>query len=266
MASNSEVIKHGLGVESVVDDEKNTDQGEDFGVPLPLEKLNLRCPKKKLIILDLNGLLVYRTHRWVGKIPSNRKHDGLFGNQFVYKRPFCEEFMNFCLQRFEIGLWSSGKVHNVDGVLDCVFKGLRSKLLFVWNQDHCTDYGFKTLENKEKPLFFRELKKVWVKVMPPCKHGSYSASNTLLIDETPYKGLLNPPNTGIYPEAYDANNLADNALDPKEELGRYLNGLAEAEDVQAYVEAHPFGQPAVGPEHPDWEFYSNIRLTCQNMA
>jgi hypothetical protein len=25
----------------------------------------------------------------------------------VFKRPFSEEFMKFCLERFEVGLWSS---------------------------------------------------------------------------------------------------------------------------------------------------------------
>jgi len=25
-----------------------------------------------------------------------------------YRRPFSEEFMKFCLERFEVGLWSSG--------------------------------------------------------------------------------------------------------------------------------------------------------------
>ncbi|GAB2302136.1 hypothetical protein Dimus_036153 [Dionaea muscipula] len=265
MTSNSVVIKHGLCVSDnnrdtdchSDSDEKNTDElGEDVG--LPLEKLNLG-PKKKLIVVDLNGLLVHRTHRYLGKVPSNRKHDALFGNQLVYKRPFCEEFMNFCLERFEIGLWSSGKEHNVDGVLDCVLKGLRSKLLFVWNQDKCSDYGFKSLEKKDKPLFFKELKKVWEEIKPSDNRGSYSALNTLLIDEAPYKCLLNPPNTAIYPEPYDPDNVSDNVLDPKEKLAMYLDGLAEAEDVQAYVEAHPYGQPAIGSEDPNWEFYSKIR-------
>ncbi|GAB2302133.1 hypothetical protein Dimus_036150 [Dionaea muscipula] len=255
--------RHELGLSSGSDcysyessDSVDSDEGEDF--VLPLEKLNLG-PKKKLVILTLNGLLLYRNHR-SGKIPTNRTHDARFGNQLVYKRPFFQEFMNFCLQRFEIGIWSSAKGHNVDGVIDCVFKGgLKKKLLFVWDQDKCSDYGFKSLENKEKPIFLKELKKLWDEVKSSDNRGSYSASNTLLIDETPYMGLLNPPNTSIYPEPYDPDNEADNALDPKEELGKYLDGLAEAEDVQAYVKAHPIGQPAIGPEHPDWGFYSKIR-------
>ena len=57
------------------------------------------------------------------------------------------------------------------------------------DQSQCYESGFKSLENKNKPLFFKQLKKLWEKVK---KGGPYSASNTLLIDDTPYKALLNP--------------------------------------------------------------------------
>lgn len=52
--------------------------------------------------------------------------------------------------------------------------------------------------------------------------------------------------------------------DPKKELCFFLEGLADAEDVPSYVEAHPFGQPAIGPQHPMWGFYSTVlcRLPC----
>jgi len=47
----------------------------------------------------------------------------------------------------------------------------------------------KSMEKKEKPLFFKQLKKVWEKIN---KGGPYSASNTLMIDDKPYKSFVNP--------------------------------------------------------------------------
>jgi hypothetical protein len=47
----------------------------------------------------------------------------------------------------------------------------------------------KSKESKEKPVFFKEVKKVWEKVE---KGGPYSASNTLMIGDKPYKAYLNP--------------------------------------------------------------------------
>lgn len=46
--------------------------------------------------------------------------------------------------------------------------------------------------------------------------------------------------------------------EPNGELAKYLEGLAEAEDVQSYVKENAFGQPPVNSSHPDWGFYSKV--------
>ena len=58
----------------------------------------------------------------------------------------------------------------------------------------CTFTGHKTLENMHKPLVLKELRKLWNKEDPdlPWEDGDYSASNTLLVDDSPYKALRNP--------------------------------------------------------------------------
>ena len=58
----------------------------------------------------------------------------------------------------------------------------------------CTDTGFRTLENRHKPLVCKELRKLWEKDYPdlPWEKGDYDESNTLLVDDSPYKALLNP--------------------------------------------------------------------------
>jgi len=35
--------------------------------------------------------------------------DCLFSSPAVYKRPFCEEFIRFCLENFTVGIWSSAQ-------------------------------------------------------------------------------------------------------------------------------------------------------------
>ncbi|TQD94056.1 hypothetical protein C1H46_020251 [Malus baccata] len=157
-------------------DDCNEDTGSDCG--LSLEKIYIGS-RKKLVIFSLNGLLVHRVIRYNrAKIPSNRTPDGTYGSYLVFRRPFCEEFMQFCFERFEVGIWSSAQVKNVDGVLDCVM-GKAEKATVI-------------------------------------------------------------------------------CLDPKGELGKYLDGLADAKDVQIYVKENPFGQPAVSSTHPHWKFYSNV--------
>jgi len=62
------------------------------------------------------------------------------------------------------------------------------------NQSHCTTTRFTTVENIYKPLVFKELRKLWDKEEPdlPWEKGEFNESNTLLIDDSPYKALMNP--------------------------------------------------------------------------
>lgn len=68
--------------------------------------------------------------------------------------------------------------------------------IIIWLQDlsHCTDTGFRTLENRHKTLVCKELRNIWDKSDPslPWQKGGYNESNTLLVDDSPYKALLNP--------------------------------------------------------------------------
>lgn len=251
----------------IKDSEADHDDHDDHKSPeldLSLEKLNLG-PKKKLLIMNLNGFLLHRARVTDKKaIPKSRTADYKYRYFLLYKRPFSEEFMKFCLERFEVGVWSSAMEHNVDGALACAIGDSKNKLLFVWDQHKCRDSGFKSLENNKKPLFFKELRKVWDTIK---KGGPYSASNTLLIDDKPYKSFLNPPNTSIiFPKSYDPEDKDDKALDPNGDICKYLKGVAEAEDVQSYVKDNAIGEPAITTSHPDWAFYSRVRsrITTNN--
>ncbi|CAK9138393.1 unnamed protein product [Ilex paraguariensis] len=257
-----------LKLKNVVSDDSSEDEkdsgNDDLG--LTLEKLNLG-PRKKLLVLNLGGLLVHRLHR--REEYSVRKHghpDFVSGNFLVFKRPFCDEFLRFCFQRFEVGIWSAAMRLNIDGVLSSIMGGLRGKLVFVWDQEECTDSGFRSLEKKEKPIFLKELKKLWEKKYStlPWRIGQYSSTNTLLIDDDPYTALLNPPNTAIFPKKYKADDVNDTYLGPKGEMQLFLEGLEDADDVPTYVKEHPFGQPAITPSHPDWGFYSKIIRRFRN--
>ncbi|KAJ0027186.1 hypothetical protein Pint_35857 [Pistacia integerrima] len=157
----------------------NRDDFEDAedDVGLSLEKLNLG-PKKKLLVNSPSGVLIHRAHLANNSsIPNARTPDAHYGGHLVFKRPFSEEFMRFCFQRFEVGVWSSAK---------------------------------------------------------------------------------ESPHTAIFPHTYNVEAPDDDILSPKGELIKYLEGLAEADDVQSHVKENPFWQSAVNPSHPDWGFYCKV--------
>nr|CAB3455484.1 unnamed protein product [Digitaria exilis] len=181
--------------------------------------------------------------------------------KLVFKRPHCDDFLRFCIRNFQLAIWSSRFKANTDAVVDILMKDVKQHLLFSWDASKCTATGHNTLENKNKPLVLKELKKVWNKEEPglPWQQGEFSPSNTLLVDDSPHKALRNPPHTAIFPCSYSNKNDRDDSLGPGGDLRLYLEELAGADNVQRFVEEHPFGQLPITERNPNWTFYAQIR-------
>lgn len=212
--------------------------------------------KKKLLILDVNGLLV----DFVPYFPDGYTPDFVISRKAVFKRPFCDDFLQFCFERFEVGIWSSRTWKNLNMLVKLLMGDSRHKLLFCWDQSHCTTTRFTTIENDRKPLVLKELKKIWENLEPnlPWKKGQFDASNTLLLDDSPYKALRNPANTAVFPTSYRYKDTDDTSLGPGGDLRTYLEGVYTAENVQKYVEQNPFGQKPISESSPSWKFYRKI--------
>ncbi|KAF8408224.1 hypothetical protein HHK36_007369 [Tetracentron sinense] len=236
-----------------------------------LERAPIGHSRRNLLILDLNGLLV----DIVIFVPDGYKPDKKIAGKALFKRPFCDDFLKFCFERFDVGVWSSRMKRNVDSVVDFLMGDMKNNLLFCWDQSHCTETGYNTVENRHKPLVLKELHKLWEKHESnlPWEKGEYNESNTLLLDDSPYKALRNPPNTAVFPYTYRFEDTNDNSLGqtnmmicklftyrkcPGGDLRVYLEGLAMAEDTQKYIEQHPFGQRAITKTDTSWRFYLGV--------
>ncbi|KAH0467821.1 hypothetical protein IEQ34_002854 [Dendrobium chrysotoxum] len=298
----------------------------------------LRNPfRKKLLVLDLNGILcdvVFDSHG--SCLPHKRVN-----MRSVFKRPFLDDFLTFCFERFVVGIWSSRNKNNIIGVINYVMGDSKDRLLFCWfclvlhmvltirdydilcgllrdlifhggimwevldvawvelanyffllachyydksndscicfcitlpyrmqDQSKCTVTGFNTIENRHKPLVLKELIKLWVKeeASLPWDKGEYSPSNTLLVDDSPYKALCNPPHTAIFPFPYDFRDEGDNGLGPGGAIRLYLESIASADDVQEHVKKNSFGQQAITSKDKMWSFYKKIIDKNNSMA
>lgn len=218
---------------------------------IPLERVLISHPKKKLLVLDLNGILM-------DVAQGVKKPDLVLKRKSVYKRPFCDDFLAFCFERFNVGVWSSRLKENVTKLVDLIFRESKQKLLFCWHQRHCTKTKFNTIGGQSKPLVLKELKRLWEKSDPlPWAKGEYNESNTLLVDDSPYKALCNPAHTAIFPHPYD-HRFDDFSLGPGGDIRVYLEAIAGAENVQKFVEENPFGQPIITEADPSWNFYRKV--------
>ncbi|KAK9116022.1 hypothetical protein Sjap_014969 [Stephania japonica] len=215
-----------------------------------------RRSRRKLLVLDLNGVLV----DVICNVPPGYSPDIRIRRKAVFKRPSCDDFLKFCFERFDVGVWSSKVKKNVDDLVDFLMGDMKRHLLFCWDRSHCTETGRRTIENRHKPMVLKELKKLWYaqEFNLPWENGDYDISNTLLLDDSPYKALLNPPNTAIFPHAYTFKDDKDNSLGPGGDIRVYLERLHMAEDVQKFVEQNPFGKDFVANTSASSAYYDNI--------
>ncbi|KAL8200652.1 hypothetical protein R6Q57_011991 [Mikania cordata] len=211
--------------------------------------------KKILLILDVNGLLA----DVINPPPKNCKPDIKISRRAIFKRPFLDDFLGFCFERFDVAIWSSRTRKILDPIVDYLLGDLKKNLVFVWDSSHCTNSSVRSLENHYKFIVFKKLGKIWEEnSLIASENGYYNDSNTLLLDDSPYKALLNPKHTGIFPLSYTHKELNDNSLGPDGDLRIYLEGVAASDNVKTYVEQHPFGQRPIDETGPDWGFYSEV--------
>ncbi|KAF9615909.1 hypothetical protein IFM89_027112 [Coptis chinensis] len=145
---------------------------------LLIERPLISKTKRKLLILDVNGLFLHIGNKF--DLPSNCIADKFISGKAICKRPSCVDFLKFCFQS-----------------PNCCFVGTNPIALLL---------GFYTFENNEKPLMLKELVKLWDKDDPnlPWEKREYNESSSLLVDDSPYKALLNPKTLlAIFPTSYD---------------------------------------------------------------
>ncbi len=170
--------------------------------------------RKRLLILDMNNLLVYRVFipSQAQEQPETLPYNHLAtvspnGRFYTWRRPGLDAFIDYCLANFDVAVWSSARRENVEHLIDMVFgKVKRNLLVFVWDQQKCDQIsphpdGVTT----DKPLFVKRIDNVW-------KHfGKYDKNNTILADDSKWKTMYNPPSTVFtmqpwYPHKGDGMN------------------------------------------------------------
>ena len=102
---------------------------------------NYRTVRRRLLVLDMNGLLCHRKHvsELHGGIPADIVVQAQRrGNQFVWTRPYVDEFLRYCLDRFDVAIWSSATQQRLMEFMPAVVaEDVYQRLAFVWSQDQC---------------------------------------------------------------------------------------------------------------------------------
>ncbi|KAJ4468910.1 NLI interacting factor-like phosphatase-domain-containing protein [Lentinula aciculospora] len=142
---------------------------------------------RKLLVLDLNGTLLFRPKRYMKtthSVPGSNKH------RVVHPRPYMASFRGYLFHPLtkkwlDTMVWSSAQPHSVKDMVQHSFGDCRGELKTVWARD-TLDLD-PTAYNK-KSVTIKDLTKLW-KAFPP-----HSPRTTLLVDDSTQKARLQPWN------------------------------------------------------------------------
>lgn len=182
-------------------------------------------PTKKLLILDLNGVLLK-------KADKNSKRISL--------RPHVHSFLQHMSELFYLAVWTSGRADTMHKAMLSLFQTDRykEKLVFYWTQNECTYIPAnvtsaelselicppkktkrkRKLNATDKPMGSnavskdaRALDQKWTELGGSFKkilahvfarYPSFCCETTLLVDDSPDKHSLNPPQTVVCPRSF----------------------------------------------------------------
>ena len=179
-----------------------------------------------LVILDLNGTLVYRPSREVG-------------SDFI-SRPNVDEFLHYLLTNHHVMIWSSAKSYNVKSMCDRLFyPEQRDKLVAIWDRNHLRLPRHLV---KEKVQVYKQLSWIWkdraIQGKNPDNVEPWSQENTVLIDDSTEKAASEPFNI-VKVEEFEGKEEQMN-VDVLGQVVKYLDMLKSEQDVSAYMRWKPF--------------------------
>lgn len=202
----------------------------------------ISSPHNLLLVLDLNGTLIYR------KTPSI----------YFTPRPFLSHFLKYCLTNHSVMIWSSARPENVKRICEKIFSlSQRQHVIAEWARD--------TLELSKADFFdkvqvYKRLDRIWDNVSIQKKHpqyaqgGKWSQANTVLIDDSMYKAAKQPYNHLEIPEFLGPTKSKQDDV-----LGQVVAYLEEAkrwDDISCFIKQTTFTMNA----GQSWDWYKGQRV------
>jgi len=166
---------------------------------------------KLLIILDIDETLVFST-----LTPLKRKENFLIDQYYVYQRPYLGHFIQFCLDNFQIAVWSSSSPSYAEAMVQHIFPKTNN-LEFIWSRDQCT----QRIDPETGYLY-------WLKNLKKVKRRGYDLNRVLMIDDSAEKLQKNYGNHLLVKQF-----LGDETDNELLYLRKYLESIKETDNIRS---------------------------------
>ncbi len=165
---------------------------------------------RKLLVLDLDETLVYAT-----VTPLSVPEAFTVDPYYVYLRPNLEAFLEFCFDRFDVGVWTSSSPDYAAAVAARLF-GSPDRLKLLWALDRCT---LRHRHGGGEPYWVKDLKKL--------RRMGYALEQVIVVDDSPRKHERNYGNL-VWVKPFEGQADDVELL----HLARYLETLADVDNVR----------------------------------
>ncbi|KAL0225797.1 hypothetical protein P9112_013121 [Eukaryota sp. TZLM1-RC] len=186
-------------------------------------------PERPLLLLDLNGTIVYRT-----EVPVNGVRAALYvRRKYSYPRVGVQQILEKLSPYYEIAVYSSVMYHNITPVLNaCSINHLVDK---VFDRE----YNIPDPQGENK----WDTKRCLNKILRGAR--DHSLSSVILVDNEERK-VQDCKQNGIVIEEYGANEVASGVSNTLDKLCNYLLALSKdwksgkVNDVREWIREHPY--------------------------
>jgi hypothetical protein len=191
------------------------------------EPTTVEMSGRTLVILDLNGTLLYRPNR---------------NKRTMIARPFLIPFLRYLFSNFAVMVWSSARPENVASLVEqSLEEDLRKTLVAQWGRDA---FNLKPEHYSANVQVYKNLDLVWSKEEIQKQHPDYESGgrfgqhNTVLIDDTTLKAAAQPHNLLLCSEfSATPEQMREDKL---REVAGYLEVLRTQRDVSKFMRKEPF--------------------------
>ena len=192
----------------------------------------LLADKKRTLVLDLNGLLVEVVESKHGQIPptyaKEMKEYRMQDGRYVFCRNDSHQFLDWCIQFFNVYIWSTSRRLKVHAILDTVFKEQRERLAGILSQEHCRKKPWMVLN---KPVFLKHLHTLW---------ECFGRNDSLIIDDSMYKVCKNLEGTWLITPKLKDQTVEQRQRFLLDKLTPWLFLWLQSEDRSTYTASNGF--------------------------
>ena len=182
-------------------------------------------PARRLVILDLNGIIVFRKFAPVIETEAPEllpflASATLLDKTYTWTRPHAREFVEYLLDNFNVAIWSSAWPQNVELVVKHVFGDRRKELVFEWSQAETEKIVPHPDPAKTIPLFKKDLS------MVAYRHPHLAHNGMIIIDDSHWKTMDNDPSQVLLVDSWEPHR-GDGGLDTGLAPGKPIRNALE---------------------------------------